>query len=136
MQKLAHATTAQHRVHQAVSFNDNNNNRANSAVANSESEEEDSGPTRERAHRHSKVLDGAAPKPTTMKYYSNSWQAVLLMAKNNFRRHVALVHAFPEREKHLKEATQILRETIAKYTEGGNELDNSKCPFFPCVIII
>jgi hypothetical protein len=77
---------------------------------------------------HSKVLDGAPPKPTTMKYYSKSWQSVLLIVKNNFRRHVALVHAFSQHEKHLKEATCILREMIAKYTEEGNELDDGKSP--------
>jgi hypothetical protein len=129
MQKLGHATTIQHRVQQAVSFNDNNDN---GEVANrsdkEEDSEEESSPIRERERRHSKVLDGAAPKPTTMKYYSKSWQSVLLIAKNNFRRYVALVHAFPDREKHLKEATHILRDTIAKYTEEGNELDDGKSP--------
>src|SRR5208282_891194 len=65
VQKLAHTTAAQHQVQQMVQFDDDNDNGANSGpVANgSDEEEEDSGPTQERARRHSKVVDGAAPKP-------------------------------------------------------------------------
>ncbi|KAF8805695.1 hypothetical protein BYT27DRAFT_7339642 [Phlegmacium glaucopus] len=40
---------------------------------------------------------------------------MLETAKNNMRRHVALVNAFPRRETDLKQATLILTNTIAEY---------------------
>jgi hypothetical protein len=87
--------------------------------------QDDSAPTRERARRNSKIPNGTTPKPTTLKYYSKAWQSMLIAAKNNMRRHVALVHAFPERDNHLNEANNILIKTIAEYKEQY-PLDDSK----------
>jgi hypothetical protein len=78
----------------------------------------------QRARRFSKTPRDAVPKSTTMKYYPPCWQAVLEIAKNNMRRHVALVNAFPRRDRDLKEARLILQNTITEYQRTeGNILD-------------
>jgi hypothetical protein len=59
-----------------------------------------------------------------MKYYPSGWQSMLEMAKNNMRKHVALVNAFPRRDTDLKEATLILNNTITEYLQiEGNTLE-------------
>ena len=68
----------------------------------------------------------------TLKYYSKIWQAMLVLVKNNMRRHVALIRAFPKQDSHLSEAETILIKTIAEYKED-NILDDSK--FFHCYIL-
>ena len=40
---------------------------------------------------------------------------MLEMAKNNMRKHVALVNAFPQRDRDLKDATLILNNTMTEY---------------------
>jgi hypothetical protein len=40
-----------------------------------------------------------------------------MLAKNNMRRHVALINAFPERDHHLCEAENVLIKTITDYKE-------------------
>ncbi len=72
---------------------------------NEESDEEEEESSTQRARRHSKTPMGAEPKVTMMKYYPQGWKNMLEMAKNNMRRHVALVNAFPRRDRDLKEAT-------------------------------
>lgn len=71
----------------------------------------------QRAPRYSKTPRDAEAKVTTLKYYLPlaSWQAMLKLAKNNMRRHIALVNAFPLWDRDLKEATLILRNTITEY---------------------
>lgn len=84
----------------------------------------------QRARRFSKTPRDV-PKSTTMKYYPPCWQAVLEIAKNNMRRHVALVNAFPRRDRDLKEATLILQNTITEYQRTeGNVLDPGFSSFF------
>ncbi|KAF8805253.1 hypothetical protein BYT27DRAFT_7339806 [Phlegmacium glaucopus] len=77
--------------------------------------DEDNESSTGRARRYSKMPRDAEPKPITMKYYPPGWQAMLETAKNNMRRHVALVNTFPRREMDLKQATLILTNTIAEY---------------------
>ncbi|KAF8799595.1 hypothetical protein BYT27DRAFT_7217631, partial [Phlegmacium glaucopus] len=77
--------------------------------------DEDNESSTGRARRYSKMPRDAEPKPITMKYYPPGWQAMLETVKNNMRRHVALVNAFPRRETDLKQATLILTNTIAEY---------------------
>lgn len=93
----------------------------NSVEEDDEAEDESS----QRAPRYSKTPRDADPKSTTMKYYPPSWQAVLELAKNNMRKHIALVNAFPRRDRDLKEATLILKNTITGYEriEGNNVLE-------------
>jgi hypothetical protein len=87
--------------------------------------DEDDGSSAQRARRFTKTPRDADPKSTTMKYYPPSWQAVLEKAKNNMRKHIALVNAFPRRDRDLKEATLILKNTITEYEriEGNNALE-------------
>ena len=94
----------------------------NSVKEHDETEDELSS---QRARRYSKTPRDADPKSTTMKYYPPSWQAVLELAKNNMRKHIALVNAFPRRDRDLKEATLILKNTITEYEriEGNNVLE-------------
>ena len=88
-----------------------------------EEAEEDESST-QRARRFSKTPRDAEPKSTTMKYYPSCWQAVLEIAKNNMRKHVAFVNAFPRRDRDLKEATLILKNAITEYQRTeGNILD-------------
>jgi hypothetical protein len=88
-----------------------------------EEDEEDESST-QRARRFSKTPRDAEPKSTTMKYYPPCWQAMLEIAKNNMRKHVALVNAFPRRDRDLKEATLILKNAITEYQRTeGNILD-------------
>jgi hypothetical protein len=88
-----------------------------------EDEDDEASPT-QRARRHSKIPFHAEPKATTMKYYPPGWQAVLEIAKNNMRKHVALVNAFPRRDRDLKEATLILNNTVTEYLRiEGNSLE-------------
>lgn len=88
-----------------------------------EDEEEDE-PSTHRARRYSKTPRDAEPKATTMKYYPPGWRAVLEMAKNNMRKHVALVNAFPQRDRDLKDATLILNNTVTEYLQiEGNTLE-------------
>jgi hypothetical protein len=107
-------------------------NRANhppdiSAVGGLDSEEDESEndePSTQRANRFSKTPKDAEPKATTMRYYPPCWKAMLEMAKNNMRRHVALINAFPRRDRDLKEATLVLNNTITEYLQTeGNSLD-------------
>jgi hypothetical protein len=87
-----------------------------------EVEDDDSSP--KRARRFSKTPRDAEPKSTTMKYYPPSWQAMLEIAKTNMRKHVALVNAFPRRDRDLKDATLILRNAITEYQRiEGNALE-------------
>lgn len=89
-----------------------------------EEEEDESSQATHRARRYSKTPRDAEPKATTMKYYPPGWQAMLEMAKNNMRKHVALVNAFPRRDKDLKEATLILNNTVTEYLRiEGNTLE-------------
>ncbi|KAF8802115.1 hypothetical protein BYT27DRAFT_7261232 [Phlegmacium glaucopus] len=54
---------------------------------------------------------------------------MLEMAKNNMRRHVALVNAFPRRDRDLKEATLILNNTVTEYQRiEGNDLEPEYSP--------
>lgn len=83
----------------------------------------------QRASRHSKTPKNAEPKTTTMRYYPPCWKAMLEIAKNNMRRHVVLVNAFPRRDRDLKEATLILNNTITEYLRiEGNTLDPGYSP--------
>ncbi|KAF8800630.1 hypothetical protein BYT27DRAFT_7262788 [Phlegmacium glaucopus] len=92
-------------------------------------ENEDDDSSTHRAHRYSKTPRDAEPKPTTMKYYPSGWQTMLEMAKNNMRRHVALVNAFPQRDRDLKEATLILNNTVTEYQRiEGNALEPEYSP--------
>ena len=85
--------------------------------------EEDESNT-QRAPRFSKTPRDAEPKPTTMRYYPAGWRAMLEKARNNMSRHVALVNAFPQRNRDLKEATLILNNTITEYLSvEGNILE-------------
>jgi hypothetical protein len=77
-----------------------------------------------RAPRYSKTPRDAEPKPTTMRYYPPGWRAILEKARNNMSRHVALINAFPRRDRDLKEATLILNNTITEYLSiKGNILE-------------
>jgi len=51
------------------------------------------------------------------------WDSILTIAKNNVKRHVAVVHAFPEREKF--EASLILTNTMEQYREE-HQLEDRK----------
>jgi hypothetical protein len=56
---------------------------------------------------------------------------MLEIAKNNMRRHVALVNAFPRRDRDLKEATLVLNNTISEYLRTeGNTLDPGRFVVF------
>jgi hypothetical protein len=93
-------------------------------------EDEDDESSTQRARRYSKTPRYAEPKATTMKYYPPGWQAMLEMAKNNMRKHVALVNSFPRRDRDLKEATLILNNTVTEYLRiEGNTLEPG---FFVC----
>ena len=78
-----------------------------------------------RARRYSKTPRDADPKSTTMKYYPPCWQAVLEIAKNNMRKYVAVVNAFPRRDQDLKDAMLILKNAITEYEKiEGNTLEH------------
>ena len=99
-------------------------NREGSDTGENRDEAEGDEPSTQRARRYSKTPRNAEPKSTTMKYYPPRWQAVLEIAKNNMRKHVALVNAFPRRDRDLKEATLILNNTITEYQrKEGNILE-------------
>lgn len=86
--------------------------------------EDDSEPSTQRALRHSKTPRDAERKATTLRYYPPGWQAMLEMAKNSMRKHVALVNAFPQRDRDLKDATLILNNTMTEYLRiEGNILE-------------
>ena len=96
-----------------------------------EDDNEENNTTRRRACRNSKRV-GTSSNPTTLKHYSQTWQPMLVVAKNYMRRHVALINAFPERDNNLNEAGNILIKTITEYREEFS-LDDSK--FFYCYIV-
>lgn len=100
--------------------NENDNDKDNQSD-NENSDE--NGPIHRRARRYSKKSRDAAPKPTTMKYYPPGWKAMLNIAKNKMRRHIALINAFPRRETDLKVASLIVSNTIEEYKEEGNILE-------------
>lgn len=94
-------------------------------------EAEDDESYAQRARRYSKTARDAEPRSTTMRYYPPCWQAVLEIAKNNMRKHVALVNAFPRRDRDLGEATLILNNTITEYQRiEGNTLDQGSFHLF------
>ena len=86
----------------------------NSVRGDNTDEDEDDGSSIQRARRFMKTPRDADPKSATMKYYPPSWQGVLEMAKNNMRKHIAVVNAFPRRDTDLKDATLILKNTITE----------------------
>ena len=119
-----------HRTRNRATHPPNLNNLVNNAAFNGQQEidededENEEEEATERARRHSKRAFDAEPKATTMKYYPPGWQAVLEIAKNNMRKHVALVNAFPRRDRDLKEATLILNNTVIEYLRiEGNSLE-------------
>jgi hypothetical protein len=71
-------------------FEDDNNLDESASTREDNTENEEAA---QRAPRYSKTPREA--KATTLKYYPPSWQAMLELAKNNMRRHIALVNAFP-----------------------------------------
>ena len=97
-------------------FEDDDSNLGKSASVRGE-------PT-QQAPRYSKTPRDAEAKATTLKYYPPSWQAMLEIAKNNMKKHIALVNAFPRRDRDLKDAMLILRNTITEYERiEGNILE-------------
>ena len=78
-------------------------------------EDEDDGSSAQLACRFTKTPRDADPKSTIMKYYPLSWQSVLEMAKNNMRKHIAVVNAFLRRDTDLKDAMLILKNTMTEY---------------------
>ena len=74
-------------------FEDDDSNLGESASVRGDNTENDE-PT-QRAPRYSKTPRDAEAKATTLKYYPPSWQAMLEIAKNNMKKHIALVNAFP-----------------------------------------
>ena len=75
-----------------------------------------------RAARHSKSTGEL--KPDTMAYYRGTpWSAILAQAKIKYRRHIALVHGFPDRDEHLCDAHDILLEAIEEFKAEGGILD-------------
>jgi hypothetical protein len=88
-----------------------------------EDDDEDQEPAG-RAARHSKSTGEA--KPDTMVYYKGTpWCAILTQAKLKYRRHIALVHGFPERDGHLSDARDILLEAIEEFKGENGILDES-----------
>jgi hypothetical protein len=87
-----------------------------------ESDDENQEPT--RAARHSK--SNGEVKPDTMAYYKGTpWWAILTQAKIKYRRHIALVHGFPDRDEHLGDARDILLEAIEDFVGENEILDQS-----------
>ncbi|KAF8813368.1 hypothetical protein BYT27DRAFT_7250899 [Phlegmacium glaucopus] len=81
--------------HQLKDDNNLNESIREDSVSDEADEDEDDESFGQWAHRYSNTPWDAEPKATTMKYYPPGWQAMLEMAKNNMRKHVALVNAFP-----------------------------------------
>ncbi|KAF8808225.1 hypothetical protein BYT27DRAFT_7337869 [Phlegmacium glaucopus] len=104
-----------HRAHNRFEDDVNLDNKCTTEQNGETDNDEDNESSTGRARRYSKTPRDAEPKPITMKYYPPGWQAMLETAKNNMRRHVALVNAFPRRKTDLKQATLILTNTIAEY---------------------
>ena len=98
---------------------------ANDAASEGQLDEDDEDePPTEWAPRFSRTPRDAEPKATTMKFYPPGWQGMLEIAKNNMRKHVALVNGFPWRDRDLKEATLILNNSITEYLRiEGNTLE-------------
>jgi hypothetical protein len=106
-------------------------------IQDGEDDEDDEGDTNEadfqkRANHHSKTPWGTAPKPTTLRYYSQSWQGVLAVAKSRMRRHIALVHAFPRREADLSVATKLISNALGEYITLEHHLPMEPGLFFLC----
>lgn len=124
-----------HAVQPPNTFADSNEYSSEPEDVNNPDETEE--PSAQRARRYSKTPRDAEPKATTMKYYPPHWQAVLEIAKNNMRKHVALVNAFPRRDRDLKEATLILQNTIAEYERiEGNILEPGHFGYYLNLFVI
>ena len=60
-----------------------------------------------------------------MAYYRGTpWSAILAQAKIKYRRHIALIHGFPDRDEHLCDAHDILLEAIEEFKAEGRILDD------------
>lgn len=78
-----------------------------------------------RAPRHSKSTGEA--RPDTLKYYKGtSWTAVLENAKMMYRRHIALYHAFPDRDIDLGDATKLVAEAMSQFEQDEGILDDGE----------
>lgn len=88
-------------------------------------EADDDLPRKQRATRNSKVQPGSQPKATTIAHYASApgWKLVLEASKQAWRRHIALVNAFPQRGPDLKFASLIVVNKIAEYEEQGFDLE-------------
>src|ERR1700678_640099 len=122
LDNLANATTRQ--LNQTAFKDPDEDEDENDNDKDNDNEDSDKNdPINQRARRYSKRSRDADPKPTTMKYYPSGWKAMLNIAKNKMRRHVALINAFPRRETDLKVASIIISNTIEEYKEEGNTLE-------------
>jgi hypothetical protein len=122
-------------AHEHPDIEDNNLDESGNEDNADEAEDDES--STQRARRYSRTPRDSEPKSTTMKYYPPCWQAVLEIAKNNMRKHVALVNAFPRRDRDLKEATLILNNTIAEYQRiEGNVLDPGYFHYFSNFLVV
>ena len=81
---------------------------------------------------NSKRVSSTSSKPTMLKHYSKIWQSMLMLVKNNMRRHMALRHAFPECNNHLNKAKKFSSKPSLN-TKNIHVLDDSK--FFHCYIL-
>lgn len=84
-------------------------------------------PKAKRAKRHSKTpYKSNARDPTQLQFYSGTWVDILELAKKYFRLWIATGVNFPEREKHLSNATECLTKAIDKHHQEGSEVEDGK----------
>jgi len=107
----------------AANYQMENHKRNNTAAQDDTADEESSDEqVRTRAPRHSKSTGEA--KPDTLVYYRGTpWSSILIWAKVKYSRHIALYHGFPDRDKHLADATKILAEAIEEFRNEGAIID-------------
>lgn len=75
-------------------------------------------PTRARRNTRRTAI-----KPTTLAYYPTAWKSFLQLAKQEYRLHIATIHAFPEKENHLHEARDVIARLMLSWTSAGDYLE-------------
>jgi hypothetical protein len=128
------ANTTTDNNNRETAYHENNGHDHHSNTTNDANDEFEGDEIPKQQAPHNSKSNTCVPKPTQLGYYSSkcTWQNILQAAKNEYRCHIHLVHAFHEcNSKTLSVAGDFLLDVIIKYqdNEGNAPLDNSKYLF-------
>jgi hypothetical protein len=88
-----------------------------------------SAPAKHRARRNSQHPAGSRLNPKQLAFYPLGWRAVLIWAKYEYRRWLALYFPFPRDNEALIGAKRALDKALAKHEEAGEFVEPGQFAF-------